>query len=643
METEYVFLARNQLAQRWQALKQEQQTSGQFTIGETGFGTGLNFLSAWRLWKKNGMPGRLHFVSVEKHPLSRQDLVHTLSRWDELAEFSSQLIANYPPLTPGFHRITLDQGAVSLTLVFGEAANALEQVSGTIDAWFLDGFSPAKNPAMWSGTLFSQLSRLSREGTTFATFTSASAVRKGLQAAGFAVNKAEGPGLKREICSGQWAAGPEAPGNSYSHREAPLFIYRNRPQAPGHAVVIGGGIAGTSAARALAKRHWRVTLLERGDGLAQGGSGNPVGVTFTRLSIHNNPQNRYYQQAYLYATGYIRRAFEEHRIPPGEDWNLNGVVRIAHSKKERDEQVVLTRRRHWPQEIAQPLTAQEASALLGYPCEYPALLLKTGGWLHPPALCDLLTRHTNIEVVTQCRVTDLEYAQSRRRWQVRCENSRQDCEADAVVIANSFDCARLAQTRYLPLRPVRGQLSYLPSTTRSSRLKHAVNYDGYCAPARNGFHTIGATFHPKLHDNQLRPEDHRTNINNLNHALHGFAQHLGPEPPNNSELSPDGRVGFRCQTPDYLPVIGPVPNIDYFEKEYADLKKGFLKRPFPAGASLPNLFVSVAHGSRGMTSAPFAAEILAAYLSGEPGIIDREVLNAVNPARFIIRDIKRRK
>lgn len=142
-ETRYVFLEQNHLQQRFAALPE----GGRLVIGETGFGTGLNFLCAWQLFDHHAAPGaRLHFVSVEKYPLSYADLQRALALWPELKPWADQLLAQYVAIHQGFQRLVLDAGRVTLTLLIGDALEQLPQLDAQVDAWFLDGFAPAKTP-----------------------------------------------------------------------------------------------------------------------------------------------------------------------------------------------------------------------------------------------------------------------------------------------------------------------------------------------------------------------------------------------------------------------------------------------------------------------------------------------------------------
>lgn len=200
-ETEYVFLQGNNLSQRFSQLE-----NNSFTIIETGFGTGLNFLCTVRLWLDNAPADtRLHFISTEKYPLTLAEMATSQQLWTELKSISEALLAQYPDLLNG-DTVSIFENRIQLNLLLGDANQMLSKLQMHADAWFLDGFAPAKNPEMWQPALFKQMAALSKiDTTTFATFTSASDVRRGLQSAGFTVNKRSGFGKKREMLIGHYS------------------------------------------------------------------------------------------------------------------------------------------------------------------------------------------------------------------------------------------------------------------------------------------------------------------------------------------------------------------------------------------------------------------------------------------------------
>ncbi len=205
-ETRHVFLLGNNLPESWM----EQDC---FTICETGFGTGLNFLAALKMWNdcpKDRRPARLRFISFEKFPLNRDFIEAHLSRWSEVSGELATLLSVYPDDMVGGKRDLLIGDDVELSLIFGDVNVEIPKLEGVVDCWFLDGFKPSSNADMWSDTVFENMSRLSHVGTSFATFTSAGFVRRGLKSVGFDVQKIAGFGRKREMSVGVYQGGDDA-------------------------------------------------------------------------------------------------------------------------------------------------------------------------------------------------------------------------------------------------------------------------------------------------------------------------------------------------------------------------------------------------------------------------------------------------
>ena len=207
LESQYIFCGGNQLKERWQNLPVDAE--GTFTIAEAGFGTGLNFLCAWRLWRQCSPVNRtLHYISIDQYPLSIDDLSIALKLWPELNSDSQQLIEQYPSAFSPYHDLYFDERNVRLTLVFDHIIDAFDAMNNErvsfqpIDAWFLDGFAPSKNPQMWSEDVFVCMAQLSRPGTTLSTFTVAGKVRRGLNNQGFSISKVKGFGRKRQMLQG---------------------------------------------------------------------------------------------------------------------------------------------------------------------------------------------------------------------------------------------------------------------------------------------------------------------------------------------------------------------------------------------------------------------------------------------------------
>ena len=295
-ETRHVFLQGNQLPQRWQG-------HSRFCIAETGFGTGLNFLCSVSEWLRSAAAdARLDYLAVEKHPLTRTDLRRAIGYWPSLAKPGAELLEQYPPLVHGLHQRRLMNGRVTLTLLFGDAAEMFADLEGRyVEAWYLDGFAPSKNPDMWTPTLFQHIARLSRPGASFATFSAAGAVRRGLQEAGFEVSTRPGFGRKRDMLSGRLVDAPEM------HGRQPWFQYPEATITSKHAVVIGAGLAGCSVAHSLAQCGWRITIIERHAQVAQEASGNLAGVVMPRLTADMSAAGRFYLSAFLHTAHWLNQ------------------------------------------------------------------------------------------------------------------------------------------------------------------------------------------------------------------------------------------------------------------------------------------------------------------------------------------------
>ncbi|HWT29086.1 MAG TPA: tRNA (5-methylaminomethyl-2-thiouridine)(34)-methyltransferase MnmD, partial [Methylophilaceae bacterium] len=379
-ETRHVFLQHNRLAQRWQTL-----TAVHFTIVETGFGTGLNFLCAWALWRKSApKTARLHFVSVERYPLTHEDLRRALALWPELAELSTSLLEAYDTTAPGWHRLQFDAGRVCLTLVIGDALDMLPRLKAGVDAWFLDGFAPARNPEMWQDALFREMARLSRPGATFATFTSAGAVKRGLRAAGFEVLKTAGFGRKREMLCGSLSediqaslATPDHAATGMKRTTAPVPCALALPDAAGkaapHAIVIGAGSAGASSAHALARRGWQVTLLERHEAVAREASGNPQAMLYPRLAGQDIVLSRLAMHGYLNTLRLITSCglSQAH-------YAQCGLLQTAFDADERVRCEAVAARR-LPETLVHYVDAETASDIAGLPLQHSALYFPKGG------------------------------------------------------------------------------------------------------------------------------------------------------------------------------------------------------------------------------------------------------------------------
>lgn len=619
-ETRHVFLGQTRLAERFADLAPH----ACLVIGETGFGTGMNFYCAWQLFEQHAhAEARLHFISVEKYPLGRDDLARALRLWPELAAYSQPLLEQYVAVHPGFQQFTFNDGRVTLTLLVGDVLEQLPQLDAQIDVWFLDGFAPAKNPDMWTPELFAQLARLSHPGTVLGTFTTTGWVRRSLVDAGFAMKKVPGIGKKWEVMSGAYVGPVANPG-------APWYARPAAAAGPREALVIGAGLAGSTTAASLARRGWQVTVLERHDAPAREASGNPQGVLYLKLSAHGTALS----QMILAGFGYTRRQLQ--RLQHGRDWDACGVLQLAFDSKEAERQGKLAAA--FEPGLLHSLERAEAEAIAGVALPAGGLFYPEGGWVHPPALCQQQLQHPGIHLVTHQEALELRKVDG--QWQAWA-GERLLASAPVVVLAGAADVLRFEPCAQLPLKRIRGQITRLPATASSRALRTVVCAEGYVAPPRADEHTLGASF--DFHSTDLAPTvaEHQGNLALLDEISLDLARRLGT-----AELDPgqlQGRAAFRCTSPDYLPIVGPLADAQAFAEAYAVLGRDARQVPDVACPWLDGLYVNSGHGSRGLITAPLSGELVAAWVCGEPLPLPRAVAEACHPNRFALRRLIRGK
>ncbi|MEH6587971.1 MAG: bifunctional tRNA (5-methylaminomethyl-2-thiouridine)(34)-methyltransferase MnmD/FAD-dependent 5-carboxymethylaminomethyl-2-thiouridine(34) oxidoreductase MnmC [Halioglobus sp.] len=625
-ESQHVFLAGNDLPERWADLDADT-----FCIVETGFGTGLNFLLTWRSWQEQAQPRpRLHYISIEKFPLSAQQVARSLASWESLAPLANALVTAWPGRLPGQHRLLFDDGQIVLDLWWEDAGLALPDMAlrgPSVDAWYLDGFTPSRNETMWQPELYQAMAALSRPEATVSTFTAAGDVRRGLTDAGFQIAKAPGFGRKRESLRGKaLTAGIPLPPT-----DTPWELSDRPSNNVRSALVIGAGLAGCTLAAALAQRGIRVTVLDKGP-VAGEASGNEQGVLYTRLSRRHSALTDFALQSFGYSANLYRQMFIAGALTPGLDGDLCGSF---NQHKDAQETALLKKLLIGLEDLAQVCSAQEATAYLG---EQPALggyWYPKSGWLRPPAVCLAMLNSPLIELRQDCG--ELALLQHDGQWQARDITGCTLANADTAIICTGVSSRQFPETDWLPVQSIRGQTSYLPASDATAALKSAFCHTGYISPATKGRHCIGASF--KLRDDsvQVRAAEHRENLDKLATALPQWSAELEQLDP----ASLEGRVGFRCASPDYLPIAGPVPDREAFLQTYGALRKNARQTITNRGHYVPDLYISTAHGSRGLSSAPLCAQLLASQICQEALPLSRELIRALSPARFLMRDLAR--
>ncbi|WP_206955517.1 bifunctional tRNA (5-methylaminomethyl-2-thiouridine)(34)-methyltransferase MnmD/FAD-dependent 5-carboxymethylaminomethyl-2-thiouridine(34) oxidoreductase MnmC [Trinickia acidisoli] len=611
----HVFLGGNGLPERWRARRI-------FTVLETGFGIGGNFLATWAAWRADpNRCERLAFVSIEKHPFGAGDLrtLHTGMVADTTAALAEQLTDAWPMLTPGLHRLEFEGGRVTLTIAFGDALDLLPKLWLRADAFYLDGFSPAKNPDLWSPSVFKSLARLAGDGATLATYTCAGHVRRGLGEAGFDCAKAEGFAGKRAMLVGRFA-----PRWRVRRHEPPLpFATRER-----HAIVVGAGLAGCALADRLAARGWRVTIIERHARAGCEASGNPAAVFHPLLSRDDSVASKIARAGFLYALARWR-ALEQagHAFARSS----HGLLQIADDENEARTLTEAIESLGYPRELAQPVSRAQAQAAAGVPVARGGWFYPSGGSLDPAALC-AAQRALAGDAIAWRGTEAKRIEREGDAWVVFDANNVPIARSSVVIFSNARDAARLSGTKHAPTRIVRGQLTRLPASAALA-LRLPLIGDGYAVPLADGLLT-GATYDVDDAGDDLRAQSHVENLVRLARLLPGFdpAKADGGLDP----ATLPGRVAFRCVTSDRLPMIGALADEAACAHQAAALRGAW---PLDLPRS-PGLYSSFAFGSRGLVWASLGAELIASQLEGEPWPLERDLAEALDPSRFLLRTLR---
>jgi len=624
----YVFIEGNDLINRWTSLPGNKSET--FNIGETGFGTGLNFLLTWKLWEEYAPKSwTLHYFSCEKHPLSLKDLAKCLALWPQLNEQAQQLIKNYPILTPGYHQLSFCNGKVNLTLMLGDAFDCFEQLlicgdsrleaelrTSYIDAWFLDGFAPAKNEHMWSDSLIKVIAMLSKKGSTLASYTAASKVKSNLCQYGFMVEKKKGFAPKRHRISAYFV---QTMLERVARRHTPWHVSTAIKHHTKSAIIIGAGLAGCFTAYSLAKRGWRITLIDELDGVGKWGSANQRAVLFPKLSAYKSPLTQFMLSSFLYAARVYQSLLKNGAI--GE---LNGSLLLACNEKERLAHASLHNWLiHYP-ELGQLVGMQQASELAGLSLAHTGLFIPLSGWINSPALCQFLASTQGITLVTNSPVNQLVF--NNDKWIVN------DLKTEVLILANGNKMNQFNQTDHLPLKSIRGQMTVISSTQKSSDLRIPLSGEGHVLPAINGVHSLGATFDSGLNVPQITCQDDESNMGKL--------KQLASEAIWSDEIVAQW-AGMRAATPDYLPLVGNVANAQQFVSLFSGLESNSKRWIAQSGSCYPGLYACAGFGSRGLTTIPLCSEWLAAAINNEISSLPRNLQQAISPARFLRRDIIR--
>ncbi|MCO8114839.1 FAD-dependent 5-carboxymethylaminomethyl-2-thiouridine(34) oxidoreductase MnmC [Acinetobacter lwoffii] len=580
LETRHVFLNGNDLSMRLADLKPFEY----FCVGETGFGTSLNILALWQLWQqvRPDNHSHLHAISVEKFPLSKTDLIRALNAWPELKPLADQLISQYPMPIAGCHRLSFPEERFSLDLWLGDAHDVFPVIEKTapVNAWFLDGFAPSCNPDMWEENVLNNIVRLSEIGTTFASFSVAGILKRGLKNHGISISRPRGFKHKREMLKAIWNPAEETESSliqeitqKKTERDTETNI------RPHQIAVIGAGIAGLSSAWAFAKRGHQVTIYDQSAPLS-GGSGNPLALLNPKLCPVEQSADHLMTLAWQHALNHYQKfkAFRPIQVNQLALKNPEQLLGLA------DE---------YPEEIlaVQDTEDQEVQT------EFPSLKLLEAGAVSPHQLREEILLHPHIQY-QQAKISHIEAATKPQLF-----SDEQDLgEFDHVIVCTARETAQFFAD-YPVLKPIRGQVSWVNNQAQPLSQNIAYSYGGYCMQLDAEHLILGASFYPGRDDAEVLAEDHVHNYELIHSVFPEYAQSLA------STDTWQGRASVRAQSQDYFPLLG---------KMKAD----------------EEIYSFAGLGSKGFLFAPLCSEILAAQILGEACPVPSSLVKKLSVTRF---------
>jgi len=648
------------------------EKKSEFNVLEAGFGAGLNFLCAFKRFKNSDK--FLNFVSIEKAPIAKDDLARIYANFSELADVSGELLGAYPPLICGFHRLNLAPN-VTLTLCFGDVADVLDELSFSADAIFMDGFAPAKNEAMWSELVCAKIANLCALGASVCTYSASGALKRALQNSGFEVNLLKGYGKKREMLRAKFAGERQAENEIWFSRFDPAAT-----TAPKTALVIGGGVAGCVCAFKLRERGLKVTIAEKRGDIALNGSGNHCGILMPLITKPAVNVGRMHMNAFLQAARFYERNLG------AEEIEFCGAMDYAYEQK------TLKRFYEWHE-----FDADNGVFELKFDDEpYASAFIFNGAKARPRKMCKAAS--AGIKTLLNCEFTGFETLEG---GAVRAHfKDGQTIDADMLVLAIGSESMELFADYDIRLSSVRGQVTHIAPAVWTPA---PFSAKGYVCPPAEGVQVIGATYDRNLFLDEPRSSDDEKNLADVAEFLGGeFAKsewlNLSGEQDLNLTTGPEGdaentdrseainlnksvvlcaettddsaltqdapnltasenlsndtiktpqnvriigsKVGYRSYSGDRFPLIGRLYDEDFYKDTYKSLlwTKG---KSNPHPKYVPNVYVSTAHGSRGLCTAVLGAELICDLVFDRPLCIEKSLFDELHLARFLVRKLKK--
>lgn len=629
-----------------------------FAVMDTGFGLGHAFLATWAAWQQDARRcDQLWYLAIAPQPPRREDLA-SVHAGSTVATQAAALAAAWPPLTPDLHLIELDGGRVRLLLALGPVGTVLPEWVAKVDAFYLADFVAARSPSLWDTWRLRQLTRLAAHGATLVSANSHSTVRDGLRSAGFELDPLPSDGVA-DTDTGALTHGRFVP-------QFPTLPPPGRRAQPGarRVAVVGAGLAGAAVAGALARRGLAVQVFERQPGCAQETSGNPGGLFHGVVHGHDGSHARWLRAAALHTErvlrpvlravpGSVPRDADAAAAQPPLDGAITGLLRGEQSAHAATLQALISK-------LALPADYIQVRQH-GFAGTGPAWFYPGGGWVSPAGLCAAWLATPGVSchwgaVVAQIQPQSPGGTQPARQHPIGSDgwcllDAAGQClaEVDAVLLCNASGAGELLAplapdvVASWPLQRVRGQTSVLPADTEGlPTLPCPLTDGGYALPLADGRLLCGASSHADDEDPTLREPDHAHNLAQLR-RLSGWTG-------STDAAALDGRVGWRLQSGDRLPLLGPVPASAMAPPQAgaepdAERASGHAGRRLDQPRwwpRLPGLYVFTALGSRGITQAALGAEVLASWLTGDPVPAPAALLDALDPARFMARAARRK-
>jgi tRNA 5-methylaminomethyl-2-thiouridine biosynthesis bifunctional protein len=607
-----------------------------FCILQTGFGLGHHFLATWAAWKAD--PARchtLHFIALEQRPPTREHLAQAHLRGD-FKGLARTLIDAWPPLLKGLHVLEFGEDIaaespgttrtpryetvratagpqVRLTLALGDIPDLLPQLVGSFDAFVLEDLETSTHPRSPDLRWLRALGRLAAPGATAATENVTQVVRDSLESAGFSLKQAAQQANRQEVSVAHFT--PRAPQRTPAGRSQGPWAGERR------AVVSGAGLAGATAARALARQGWTCSVLDAAQAPASGASGNPAGLFHGVVHRDDGLHARLHRHAALGAARHYGELIRHGAVEGRIDGLL--AVREADPDATSDVQLLMQDLPGYMQGLSQ----QKASAVAGVRLSGPALHYAQGGWVDPGAVVRHALAGAGVRFHGGAHVGGLRPpTDDDRCWRVLDKAGVELARAPLVVLATGAGLPLLADPGVTglpglgPLEVTRGQITWFNTP---ACLERPVSGHGYAVRLSDGRLLCGASLRPNDPEAALAEEDQRWNLQRLRSLT-------GLEPQAGSHL--EGRVSWRLQTPDRLPLIGPVPR--------TDLPPGSRQDQVRFIARQSGLYVIGALGSRGLIWAPLAAQMLCAWVEATPMPLEADLVDALDPARWWVRQAR---